>query len=237
MASLMRTYAVEHFDAMVKDLRHGSPRRRIVMAGTLGFCGVQKVVEPLGEALRDQYYEVVLHALASFYHLAKTRDANGNKVEIVIDPRPIIAFLSHPRAEVRGNAALALTRVLGPDSPPEFLVSLIAASEDPDSATRVHAIGAIGAMKRVEGYPHLVAALDDTVQLVRVRAAINLGRLGNRNACTALIAVLERDKETDDVRKAASRALLALLGGGSSLEAKDWRERAAAAGVAGFTKQ
>jgi HEAT repeat protein len=231
MASLIRTYAAENFEAMVADLRTGSPRRRIVMAGTLGFAGTQEAVVPLSEALRDQYYEVVLHALASFYHLAKTRDPNGNKVEIEIDAKPIIAYLSHPRAEVRGNAALALSRVLGPDSSPEFLVPLIAAAEDPDAATRVHAIGAISAMKRSEGLPHLLNGLSDKVQLVRVRAALGLGLLGDKNAVMPLIAVLERDSEELDVRKAAARSLGVIMGQSPTLDAKEWRRRAVEAGL------
>ena len=227
MTSLLRTYTRDHFDDVLRDLGSGSPRRRAVMAGALGFSGRQEAVQPLIGALEDQYYEVVLHSLASLYHLGRSRDANGKKLKIKIDPAPIVPFLSHPRSDVRSNAALALSRALTPESPLEYLVPLASALEDQDDATRVHAVAAIGAMRHREGMPYLIAALEDPVQLVRVRAALGLGRVEQITAVPSLIGVLERKGEANDVKKAASRALAAILKKKPSLEPGYWREAAA----------
>ena len=236
MAGLIRTYAADNFEAMVGDLRHGTPRQRIVMSGTLGFSGNPDAVGPLTEALKDQYYEVVLHSLASFYHLAGTRTPQGGRVEIPIDPKLIIAYLSHPRAEVRSTAAVALSRILGPESPDEYLVPLIAAAADSDKPTRANAIGAIGAMRRRSALPHLVNALQDEVQLVRIRAALGLGRLGDIDAVFYLVELMEREDEKEDVRKACARSLAVILKQPLTFDSATWRSRAAEAGVPGMLK-
>ena len=62
-----------------------------------------------------------------------------------------------------------------------------------------------------------------------------MGRLEDKHAVPALIGVLERPKEAEDVKKAAARALGVILGQPLTLEAKVWRSRAADAGVPGMT--
>jgi len=234
MAALIQTYAQDHLQEMIDDLRNGSPRQRAVMAGTLGFSARQEAVQPLIEALRDQYFEVVARSLFSLYRLARARTPNGDPVPIAIDPRPILPFLDHPRREVRSNAALALSAILNEKSEREFLVPLIAASKDEDPATRVHAMAAIGAMRQREGIPYLLRGLDDSVPLVRVRAALALARVGDLDAVPNLIAVLERKDEEEDVKKAAARALSVLLQQRMTLDPEEWRAHAATAGLPGF---
>src|SRR5690606_31074180 len=112
MEDLLRTYTREHFDAIVSDLRHGSVRYRRVMAGALGFSGAAAAVPPLIEALKDPYFEVVLHSLLSLYHLAGVpAPADSEAPAIVIDPEAIVPYLQHPNTSVRSNAALVLSRV------------------------------------------------------------------------------------------------------------------------------
>jgi len=196
---LLRTYTADHFDAIVSDLKHGNQRYRRAMSAALGFSGRPEAVEPLIQALQDQYYEVVLHALLSLYHLAK----DG----IPFNPEAVAPYLGHPRPEVRSNAALALAQVVGPDSPPSLRLALISACQDSDAATRVHAAAALGALGDPEAFPHLVNALNDPVQLVRIRAILAMGHLKVPESVPYLIEVLERPKEKDDVKKSAAKAL------------------------------
>lgn len=227
---LLRTYTQEHFDAVVSDLKHGYPRYRRTMAAALGFSGRAEAVPPLLDALKDQYYEVVLHSLMALYMLAdpdkpKAKDAPP----IVIDAEAIVPYLQHPRTEVRSNAAMALSRVVTPETPKSVLLALIGTSEDQDAATRLHALAALGATKDREAFPHLVKALHDPIQLVRIRAIIALGRLGDAAAVPYLIEVLARGDEKPDVKSASAKALGVLLGekDSQSVEPAFWSEKAA----------
>jgi len=232
---LLNDYTSDHFDEIVSDLRFGSPRRRAVMAAALGFSARQEAVPPLLEALRDQTYEVVLHALLSLYNLAGTEsDLTGRtEVDVDIEPAELTPYLRHPRPEVRSNTALALSRVLDEESRREHMLPLVAAAEDEDATTRVHAMAALGATRRREALPHLIRGLDDGTELVRIRAALALARIGDPDAVPHLIEILERPDEKIDVRRAAARALHSMLGGEPTLDPSDWKDRARSAGVTG----
>lgn len=230
---LLRDYTAKHFDDIVRDLRTGPPRRRKVMAASLGFSGRQEAVPALADALKDQVYEVVLHALLSLYVLAGTEeDLTGQEqIDVQIDPEIVLPYLRHPRAEVRSNAAMVLIRLLGPKSDQKYMLPLVAAAEDADPATRVHAVAALGAMRRPEALPHLINALGDPVELVRIRAALALARLKDRAAVPHLLEALKRPEEAEDVRSAVARALHELVGGSMTRDAEVWERRAAEAGV------
>lgn len=233
LETLIRTYTRDHFEDIVSDLRHGSPRHKKTMAMALGFSGRRDAIPPLSEALKDQHYEVVLHTLLSIYQLNDPKLASAKDAEVInVDPELILPYLQHPRPEVRSNAALALSRIVGPSTSKSVLLALIGTAEDLDPATRNHAIAALGASRDPEVFPHLVKALSDNVQLVRIRAALGLGRLGNPNAAPYLVEVLERPDEKPDVKKATVRALAVLLNdpNGTSLDPKYWNQKLKPAG-------
>jgi HEAT repeat protein len=237
LESLLRTYVADHFDAIASDLSTGSPRHRRTMAMALGFSDRQEAVPLLTEALKDQYYEVVLHALLALYQLAKG-DPSGVKtaaghVPIYVDSELIVPYLRHPRAEVRSNAALVLSKTLGQNPQKSLLLVVVAATEDVDPATRAHAIAALGTSGDREVFPYLVKALGDPVQLVRIRAALAIGRLNSPDGVPYLIAVLDDHDEKVDVKRAASKALGEIMGTTEidSLEANDWRDAAQKMGI------
>ncbi len=208
LEELLNDYTNRHFEPIVSDLRHGSPRHQKMMAAALGFSGRQEAVPPLLEALQHPQHEVVLHSLLSLYHLASPRKELGkDATPIVIDPNALTPYLAHPSEAIRSNAALALSRVVGPDCPKPVLLALINTAADNDAATRVHAVAALAATTDREAMPHLVKALDDSVQLVRLRAALGLGRIGDPVVAPYLVEVLRRKEEQPDVKNAAARAL------------------------------
>jgi HEAT repeat protein len=233
LESLLRTYVADHFDAIASDLRHGSPRHRRTMAMALGFSNRQDAVPLLEEALEDQYYEVVLHALLALYQLTKG-DPTGVKSGTVgmqtvyVNSESVVPYLRHPRAEVRSNAALVLSKTLGRNPDKSLLLVVVAATEDVDPATRAHAIAALGTTGDRESFPYVVKALRDQVQLVRIRAALALGRLHDPDGVPYLIGVLENRDEAADVRRAAAKALGEIMGTTEidSLEPEVWRDAA-----------
>ncbi|NRA95806.1 MAG: HEAT repeat domain-containing protein [Planctomycetes bacterium] len=257
LEQLLLQYTQENVEAIISDLKHGSPRYRRVMAAALGFSGESRVVPPLMDALTDPYYEVVQHALLSLYHLTRPtpkptskgggggragRLVNQNLVArkplspSLIDAEKVATYLQHHRPEVRCNAALALRPLLSADSTPNsVLLALINASEDHDDRTRVHALAALAATRSPEAAPHLVKALSDRLPLVRIRAALGLARVGDPQSAPYLIEVLERKDETDEVKRFVARSLGVLLKvsgeAGLSTDPEPWRKRAQQAGI------
>jgi hypothetical protein len=231
LESLLRTYVSEHFDAIASDLQTGSPRHRRTMAMALGFSGRQDAVPLLEESLKDQYYEVVLHALLALYQLTKLDPVaikEGAQSPIYVDSEIVAPYLRHPRAEVRSNAALVLSKTLGRNPSKSLLLVVVAATEDVDPATRAHAVAALGTTGDREVFPYLVKALRDPVQLVRIRAALAIGRLNSPDGVPYLIAVLDDEGEKVDVKRAASKSLGEIMGTTEidSLEGSVWRQAA-----------
>ncbi len=236
LANLLEDFTRQHFEAIVSDLRHGSPRYRKMMAAALGFSHRPEAVPPLLEALRDPYYEVVLHSLLSIYHLTEPSgprpvSARGDPpAPIVIDPEALVPYLQHPKGEVRSNAALALSRIVGPGTSKSVLLALINVLADSEASTRNHAVAALGSLRDKEALPHLVKTLEDPVELVRLRSALALGRIGDPSSAPYLIEVLTRAEEAVDVRKAAAKALGTLLGeeDTTSIDPAWWQAKIAA---------
>ncbi|MEE2713627.1 MAG: HEAT repeat domain-containing protein [Planctomycetota bacterium] len=257
LEQLLLEYTSSNLDAIISDLKHGSPRYRRVMAAALGFSGNASVVDPLMDALTDPYYEVVQHALLSLYHLPRpapkpmNRGGGGGRAgrlvnqklvvrkpisTSLIDAEKVATYLQHHRPEVRCNAALALRPLLSPESTPNsVLLALINASEDHDDRTRVHALAALAATRASEAIPHLVKALSDRLPLVRIRASLGLARVGDAQTAPYLIDLLEREAETAEVKRFVARALGVLLNvsgeAGLVTDPEPWRKRAQEAGI------
>lgn len=218
LETLIGDYVIQNYDAVLSDLKLGSPRHRRAMAFALGFSRRTESVAPLAEALKDTYYEVVLHALLGLYQLAKHGETvamvDGKLVPspLVVDPEWVLPHLRHPREEVRSNAALLLSRIVGPSTPKSTLLVIVAATEDSDAATRVHALAALGATGDREAFPYLVKSLNDSVELVRIRAALSLGRVGDKDAAPYLVATLAAPSEKIDVKRAAAKSLREITG-------------------------
>lgn len=225
------TEAKKNWPLMVQDLRFRSPRYRQTMAAALGFAQTPDVLPALYEALEDEYHMVVKNALYGLSELA----LGGVKG----DPGPVVAYLDHPQAGIRANAALVLQRILDENSPETHILDLVRALGDENPKVRVHAVGALTAMRRLEAVPHLVRALADPIELVRIRAALGLGLLRSRAAVPRLLDALSDPEEKREVRKASGAALRYILDLPESRVPQDfldptaWRKLAREAGVEG----
>ena len=231
---LLRDNTNREFASVVDDLQNGSPRHKRVMAAALGFSARAEAVAPLLAALEEQYYEVVMHALLSIYHLGGPGSSEAARLAVrTIPAEKIVGYLTHPRHEVRSNAALALSRIVNRTTSKPVLLALLAVADDAQPRVRLHAIAALSAMRAPEAYPQLVKALADDTQLVQVRAAIALGLLGKLDATPYLIEILAKADNASSVKSAAKRALAQILGEPKS-QSEDpvfWRELAARRGV------
>ena len=71
--------------------------------------------------------------------------------------------------------------------------------------------------------------------LVCIRAAIGLARVGDQQSVPYLIELLEREEETDEVKRFVARSLGILLNvtgaAGLSIDPEPWRKRAKDAGI------
>ena len=226
--NVLRTKVRTDKDKLIADLEYGpSVRYRQTMAAALGFAGDPSVLPALYQALNDESYEVVLHALLSLARLAEA--------SVPVDSATVIPYLDHPRPEIRSNAALVLSRSLNPQSPREYLLPLISAAQDSFAATRVHAVAAMTALRDPESVPHLAKALGDETALVRFRAALGLAILKSPSAVPELVAGLEREDEEADVLKMIGLALKAIAGDappkGQRTQAHAWRKLLRAKGL------
>jgi hypothetical protein len=57
-----------------------------------------------------------------------------------------------------------------------------------------------------------VKSLNDSVELVRIRAALSLGRVGDKDAAPYLVATLAAPSEKIDVKRAAAKSLREITG-------------------------
>lgn len=231
---LLRDNTNREFAGVLDDLQNGSPRHKRVMAAALGFSGRAEAVPPLLAALEEQYYEVVMHALFSLYHLGGPGSSDAARAAVhAVPPEKLVSYLTHPRPEVRSNAALALSRMVTAATPKPVLLALLSVSDDAQPRVRLHAIAALSAMRAAEAYPQFVKALSDDTPLVQVRAAIALGLLGKLDAAPYLIEVLARADSSSQLKHAAMRALAQILGEPASRSEDPvfWRELAARRGV------
>lgn len=259
LEALLLEFSRENMDAIISDLKHGSPRYRRVMAAALGFSSDARAVKPLMDALTDPYYEVVQHALMSLYHLTRPLPPKSTKAKhgsqgawrnkqadavvvrrplapSLVDAEKVASYLQHHRPEVRCNAALALRPlVLQGKAPNSVVLALINTTEDIDDRTRVHAVAALGATRAPDATPHLVKALSDRTALVRIRAALGLARIGDVQVAPYLIEVLDRKEETAEVKGFVARALSVLLAVSGedalSTDAEVWRKHATDRGI------
>lgn len=219
--NVLRTKVRVEKEAMVRDLEfRPSPRFRQTMAAALGFAEDPSVLPVLYGALTDEAFPVVLHSLLSLYRLAGA--------SVPVDSAVVVPYLNHPRKEIRSNAALVLSRSLTPESPREHLLPLISAAQDTFEDTRVHAIAAMTRLKDQECVPHMIKALGDDVSLVRFRAAAGLGILEAKNATPYLVDALDREGETEEVKKVIALALKRIVGDtpekGTWTYSRAWRQ-------------
>lgn len=223
---LLREATNKDFSAVLSDLAEGSPRHKRVMSAALGFSGRSEAIPALQAALQEQYFEIVLHALLSMYRLCDPELGEAAKASVAaIDVERVVTYLTHPKAEVRSNAALVLSRVASPQMAKPALLALMALADDSEARVRLHAIAALSAARAPETYPQLVKGLSDAMELVRIRAALGLARLGNRAAAPYIVELLAKPEEALPVKQAAMRALGVLLGcpADRSMDPAHWR--------------
>lgn len=253
MEAAMRTFSRDYFDQIVSDLRNGPMRNQRIAAWALGFSGSADAVDPLLASLDSPFPDVTLHALLSLHHLLRpmrggsptqmtsSQDmpggANFEADEVTVDIQRIVPLLQHADPRIRSNAGLVLLHAIEPgktEVSDEVFLALVSAKNDPDAATRVHVVGAMGRTMQRAAIPHLVRSLlDDQVPLVRIRAAFALGRVGDPAVAPSLIEALRRPGQDEQVKKYVAAILSKLLDerGLRSTRAEDWVPVARARGV------
>lgn len=211
IASALEVFVNKNFDAILSDLKAGSPRFRKVAAAGLGFSGKPEAVDPLMGALQDPFADVILASLLALRQLSLT----GNAVPAA----PVVPYLGHSDGDIRSNAAMVLSHVATPGDG-ELFLPLTTAMEDASPSVRSHAAAALGVIGDSDALPFLIRALEDDKALVRIRSAYALGRINDRRAVPALIKTL--DDPDNDVSKAAHKSLKVVTGQDIPRLSKEW---------------
>lgn len=199
-AGLVRAGAVDRLRAALADPR---PRLRVRALSAITELRPPDLAALLAAALEDPDPQVRQEALfrggvAGLAARSPEAVASLGRLGAAADPA-LVAFLSHPRPQIRRAAAEAVG--FRPQDPPggDLLAALRAAVADPDPGVRAAALGTLGASD--DDRPALERALLDPDPQVRQIAAETLGRHRVRAALPALIAALA------DGSWAAARAL------------------------------
>ncbi len=117
----------------------------------------------------------------------------------------------------RLHAVWGLTQ-LG-ESDPKVASTLLGLLGDPDSEVRAQAAKGLGAVKYATAPPALVKALEDTEPRVQFFAAQSLGKLGDADSVTPLLALLKRNDNQDEYLRHAAVHALARIGNNPTLDA------------------
>lgn len=204
LADVLHTTVYKHFPDVLDFLLHGDAYQQKVAAAAIGFARpapaseraagevyqpasdsteYKMALEPLLDLLKSDDSQLVQNALLGLWRL---RDPDTR-----LDP--ILRLLvESPDADVRGNAALALTSILTPARGADAIDVLLTATNDRSARVRVHAITALASAKHPASSGRLLKLLDDPYELIQANAARALGLLGDRNNAGALVAALER---------------------------------------------
>jgi HEAT repeat protein len=129
----------ETVEALIEALEDREGTVRKFAASMLGRIGDPRAIEPLGMAQYDLHYEVGKAAAEALAGIG------AGAVEILIQA------LSHPEAEIREHAVLALGRIQDPRSGPVLLEML----RDPDRSVRKQAIQSLGLLRDQRAIPAL----------------------------------------------------------------------------------
>ena len=217
-----------NFDTVLEGLQSPDAEHRITAAAALGFARVpspgqpdydprfppvhERAVDPLVAALESGDDALTRNALVSLARIASEQ----TPVELLLE-----LLLSHHDPEVRSNAALALSKVLRPADRFKAISPLYAALEDVDAKVRLHAVGAVAALRDASATGQLLVVLQsDESSLVQASAAYALGDLGDVSAVPHLANALL--SKTGIVRVASQHSLRKLTGLDLGNHPQDW---------------
>lgn len=208
LADVLHSTVYKHFPDVLDFLLHGDAYQQKVAAAAIGFCRPDPAANPVGDVYRPSAesteYKMALEPLLDLLSRDDSQLVQNALLGLwrLRDPEtrlePILRLLvESPDAEVRANAALALTTILTPARAAEAIDVLLTATNDRSARVRVHAITALATGKHPASSGRLLKLLDDPYELIQANAARALGLLGERNNAGALVAALERlDKQT-----------------------------------------
>jgi hypothetical protein len=202
---------VSHFDAVLDSYEHGPRERRMVAAWALGFARVppndmglasphERALEALSAGLADTDDELLRNVLLGLWKLGDPNTPLPPILDIMVQ---------HHDPDVRANAALALTTVLG--SPERAVLArdgLLVALSDSEAKVRLHAAAVLRRYPDPAGTERLLQLLPaEQMPLVRAAMASALGAAGSRSAGQLLLPMLgsAREIESTSARDALAR--------------------------------
>jgi HEAT repeat protein len=175
---------VEEIKKLTKALKDNDEDVRIEAANHLGYCGDERAIEPLIEALKNNsFYKFVRSEAARA--LGILSNELGDKRAVV----PLIEALKDDDRSVRSSAASAL-EYIGDERAVE---PLIEALKDNDEDVRIEAASSLGKIGDERAVEPLIKALKDDGEYVASSAARALGEIGDERAVEPLIEALKDD--------------------------------------------
>jgi hypothetical protein len=144
------------------------------------------------------------------YYLSSMKRSPGFPAELIFDTMSFRNKYLDSRKKV-----LLAYKALGEKAVPSvpFLVGQLKADEMVVRVTATGALGMIG-LSAKEAAPGLILLLDDKSYMVRMHAAISLGRIYAQSNDANIVEALEKllDDENSDVRMQADRAITSIQG-------------------------
>lgn len=211
LEDFLRLTVAKHYDRLVTTAeKREYPTNRAIALAALGFSGRPEALDPLLNGARDKEEQVAVAALFGLAVLQEPRTPLGVLGQIMVDgEKPV---------EVRRNASLALLRAQEKSFEPEkatpFWASVLERPlEEIDYGVAMHAVRGLG-LRRDPEFARLAEKMASHPQpMLRVAAAIAMGRMQNESSVPTLLALLTPAETNDNVRLAARKALQALAGG------------------------
>lgn len=220
-----------NFDTILAELEHGSdPDHRVTAAAAIGFSRItppedpggdpdfpavhRRAVGPLLQIIESGQDELVINSLLS---LARIHEPTTPR-EILIE-----LMVKHHHADVRANAAYALSELATPADGPLLMPPLFSALSDRSPMVRLHAVKALGRIGDKAARAPMVERLQrDDTPLVQACAAMELGKLGDYTTVGALIEGLQSEAQLLSFQ--CHHALVRLTGQHELKGYSAWRE-------------
>jgi HEAT repeat protein len=212
-------------DALLKALEDNDPELRHWAAEALGEIGDPRAVDALVQALEDDYLYVAQPAAEALGEIGdpravdallkaledndpEMRESAAKALGKIRDPRavqPLLEALHDEVAYVVVEAAIALQQIGYPEAIEGLIGVLAAPFVYYGARLREKVIDALTKVLKPDVIDSLIRDLADGNRLVRTRAALALGALGDARAVDALVEVL--DDDDPEVRTSAALTL------------------------------
>lgn len=219
----LRDTVAKHSDRLLTVAEERQyPANRAIALAALGFSGRADALDPLLNGARDDNQPVAVAALFGLAILQDPKTPPGVLGDIMSD-------LKRP-AEVRRNASLALLRLQEKSFEPSkvgpyWTKVLERPLEDIDYAVALHAVRGLGLLRDAANASYAEKLVSHPQPMLRVAAAIAMGRMQSESSVPALLALLGPGETNENVRLAARKALQALAGGiDREYDVGEWRK-------------